>query len=307
MKEQLSNYEKKELAVIHKWKHPEKGWIGSAIQTITTPFAYAGKKLKEIPGVNIVIDTAIEKTIGGLVTLLNDAAQWTVRSEAIYGAYRDNGFTNVKSASDIHKLDLADVDKMIGWLNTKYTSGAGAEGGVLGIPGTINPVAGAAAIAVDVAAIVAWNLRCIGEYGTYCGFDMSSQAERLFALNVLAYASSPTDSSKNVAMAQLTKIAQEVAKKKPWKQLEKNAFVVIIKKIAEALGIRLTRAKLAMIIPGVSIAVGVGFNAYFTAKVCNAAYYLYRERFLAQKYGEDIIEEVVKAAATFTPNYKDAN
>ena len=36
--------------------------------------------------------------------------------------------------------------------------------------------------------------------------------------------------------------------------------------------------------------IGGGFNAYYTAKVCDAAYFLYRERFLARKYGPEIIE-----------------
>jgi hypothetical protein len=45
--------------------------------------------------------------------------------------------------------------------------------------------------------------------------------------------------SKRVAMAQLVKIAKEVAKKKAWEDIERNAFVAVIKKIAQALGVRL--------------------------------------------------------------------
>lgn len=37
--------------------------------------------------------------------------------------------------------------------------------------------------------------------------------------------------------------------------------------------------------PVVGAAVGAGFNAYYTSKVCDAAFYLYRERFLQRKYG----------------------
>jgi hypothetical protein len=54
---------------------------------------------------------------------------------------------------------------------------------------------------------------------------------------------------------------------------------------------RLTKAKLAEVIPGAGAVIGGGFNAYFTAKVCDAAYFLYRERFLAEKYGADVIGE----------------
>jgi hypothetical protein len=119
----------------------------------------------------------------------------------------------------------------------------------------------------------------------------------LFALNVLGLASSPTGASKAVAMAQLVKIAKEVAQKKTWKDLEKHVFVQIVQRIAKTLSIRLTKAKLAQVIPAAGAAIGGGFNAYYTSKVCDAAYFLYRERFLARKYGADIIEVTVKPAA----------
>ena len=38
-----------------------------------------------------------------------------------------------------------------------------------------------------------------------------------------------------------------------------------------------------------------GFNAYYTDKVCTAAYHLYRERFLARKYGPHLISDKVGA------------
>jgi len=41
-------------------------------------------------------------------------------------------------------------------------------------------------------------------------------------------------------------------------------------------------------------------------KVCNAAFYLYRERFLAAKYGDDIIEETVKPAVEYEPAMDDS-
>ena len=80
-------------------------------------------------------------------------------------------------------------------------------------------------------------------------------------------------------MAQLVKIAQDVAKKRAWNDLNKYAFVQLIQQIAKALGIRLTKAKLAQFIPVAGAAVGGGFNSYFTAKVCENAYYLYRDAF----------------------------
>ena len=157
----------------------------------------------------------------------------------------------------------------------------------------------------DIVALIALNQRAIGEYATYYGFDISSQQERLFALNILGLASSPNDAAKQVAMAQLVRIAQDVAKKKVWRDLEKHSFVKIVQIIARSLGIRLTKAKLAQVVPVTGALVGAGFNAYYTDKVCDAAFYLYRERFLSEKYGEKIIEETVKPAENFEPNFDE--
>jgi hypothetical protein len=62
---------------------------------------------------------------------------------------------------------------------------------------------------------------------------------------------------------------------------------------------------LAQIIPLAGAAVGGGFNAYYTRKVCEAAYYLYRERYLAAKYGPNIIEVTVKPAKNLDPHYPE--
>ena len=110
--------------------------------------------------------------------------------------------------------------------------------GGMGLPG-IPPV---------IVALVVLNLRAIAEYATYCGFDVSTQQESLFALNVLGFDSSLGDPAKVLAMAQLVRIAQDVAKKRAWKELEKHAFVKIVQQIAKALGIRLTKAKLGQFV-----------------------------------------------------------
>ena len=46
----------------------------------------------------------------------------------------------------------------------------------------MNPIAGAAAIAADVTALLGLNLRAVGEYATYYGFDINKQEERLLSM-----------------------------------------------------------------------------------------------------------------------------
>lgn len=294
-----SVYEKQAIAAIHGWKNPKLTWWDQALKVINTPIEFVGDLAMEVPGVDFVID----KSFGGVLRLLNSGAAYSVRPTAIFKEFSPP----VTALEGIHGLPLKRVDHAIGFLAAKYEGMAAVEGAAAGGASTLNPAAAIAAIPADIAALLTMNLRAIGEYASYCGFDISHQEERLFALNVLGLASSPTDASKQVALAQLVKIATEVAKKRTWRQLEEHLFVQIVQRISKALAIRLTKAKLAQVVPVAGIVIGGGFNAYFTGRVCDAANNLYRERFLARKYGPDIIEVTVNPASAtdFASGYED--
>lgn len=292
---ELTKYERRSLKRIHAWKHPERGLFGKVMEYINWPLNKAGDAILGAP----YVGKTIEHAVAGTLDLLNDAAQWTVRPEAIYREYRNLGHKSIETQKDLTSLDLEDIDRTIGYLAVKYKAGSVVEGAGLGFFGL-------PALPADIVALLTWNLRAIGEFATYCGIDLNLTHERIFAFNVLGYASSPTDATKGLAMAQLTRIAVEVAKKRPFRELEKHAFVLIMQEIAKALGVRLTRAKLAAWIPVAGAFVGGGFNTYFTSKVCTTAYYLYRERFLAEKYGPDVIEVVGEPVSDATAGYEDA-
>ena len=288
MSNQMTDYERKALAEIHAWKTPNVKPPNKTLAAIRRPFAKAANNFMDRPAVQKVM----EKTIGGLVSLLTDAAGWTVRDKAIIREFQKMGHTDVHAVEDLKTLRLEDVDKAIGYLGAKYKALAALEGaatGILGWPG----------IPIDIVAIIGLNLRAVCEYATYCGFNVSLQQERLFCMNVLGLASSSTDPAKYAALAQLIKISKAVAMKQPWAKLEQHAFVTLVQRVAKALGVRLTKQKLGQVIPAVGLVVGAGFNTHYTWKVCEASYFLYRERFLAEKYGPDVIEATVEAAESF--------
>lgn len=291
-----SQYETEAIKQIHSWKNPKLTWLDSQFKNVNDAIDKVGEVIIETP----VIGDAIQKTTEGLLSLCNDISQATLPEKAILKEFKSITGEEVSSQKDFIKYDLEIIDKAIGLLSVKYkslTAGEGVLTGAAGLPG----------IPADVVALISLNLRAIGEYCVYCGFNPRSQHEKLFMMNLLALSSSHSDKSKVIAMSQLVKIAKEVAKKKTWKELERHAFVKIIQQITKALGIRLTKAKLAQILPALGAVVGGGFNYYFTSKVTDAAFYLYRERFLAEKYGEDIIELTVNPATDYDVNYEDVD
>lgn len=294
-----SDYEKRALSQIHAWKNPKRTWFDSTSVFLNWPLEKAGDALRKVPGLSDVVQNSMK----GILGVINDATQRTVRPEEIlkdYSAYLNSPCNDLNA---IFSLDLEHVDRVISWLDTKYEGIALVEGAAAGGIATVNPMAALAAIPTDVIALLTMNLRAIGEYATYCGFDIAHPEERLFALNILALASSPTDQSKQIALAQLVRIARDVTLKKSWEQLEKHLFVSAAKEIAQTLSIRLTKAKLGNVLPYAGAVIGGGFNAYYTDKVCKSAFYLYRERFLAEKYGPNSIEITVPPASDVVPHY----
>ncbi len=270
-----SKYERDALAQIARWRRPPRKLLGKVSRAVGLPFDVASELVARAPGVGWVI----ERSTLGIIHLGNDVAQWSVRPAAIHRDFQKRGHSHVRASEDVRELDLSAVDRAIGFLSVKYKGLALAEGAASG-------ALGFAGIAPDILALVTLNLRAIGEYATYCGFDVSTQHERLFALNVLGLATSPADSTKAAVMAQLARIAQELAQQRAWEHLQKHGFVRLLQHFAHSLGIELTKRKLAQSLPVAGAAIGGGFNAYYTHKVCEAAYFLYRERFLAAKYGE---------------------
>jgi hypothetical protein len=289
-----SPYEMAALQEIHLWKNPKTGWFTAVLEALNWPLQQAGDLVTKTPGVGPAITGALQ----GIIATCNDAAQWTVSQDGVIRDYQAYGHPEITDLAGIRRLDLESCDRCVGWLAAKYKGLALVEGagtGAAGLPG----------IPVNVVALLTLNLRAIGLYATYYGFDINNQHERLFALNILGLSSAPSDASKALAMAQLVRIAQEVARKRTWKELEKHVFVQVVQQIAKVLGIRLTKAKLAQVIPIAGVVVGAGYDAYFTGRVCDAAYNLYRERFLAEKYGSVQISAPVKPAEDYTPDYAD--
>jgi hypothetical protein len=295
-----SDYEERAHRQIQEWKSPAQSWFDKAMSVAAWPIDKAGQAMLNTPG----LGPAIRKAASGVVGVINDVSQWSVRPQAIIEEYRNFGHGGIGSLADVYSLDLLAVDRTIGWLDTKYEGLALVQGAAAGGASVLTPMTALVVLPADVVALLVLNLRAVGEYATYCGFDVSLEHERLFALNVLALASSPSDSSKQAALAQLVRIARDAALRKTWSTLEEHAAVRAVQRIAQALSIRLTKAKLAQVVPVAGAAIGGGFNAYYTDKVCKAAFYLYRERFLAEKYGVEEIEVTVEPATTLEPGYE---
>lgn len=271
-----SPYERRALLQIEWWKERDMGWFEHATDRLGNALHEVTGLVRRVPGVAYAID----EVLTGVLRLINEITQDTVTWDGVQHRYRTSGH-DVATPAELHRLDLKYVDAQLDGLTSRYRSLAAAEGAATGF-------AGASGIVPDVVALVAINLRAAGEHAALCGFDLTEPAERLFALQVLNAVTQPTDATKQAALVPVMRVARQVANDQAVHAIEQHALSRALRNAARALGIRLTKAKLAQVLPVVGAGIGAGFNAYYTSKVCDAAYYLYRERFLLAKYGPDV-------------------
>ncbi len=288
----LSPYDRKALKEIRQYtdkssnfmnkigNHPIVRKIGTSVDNAKT-FAQNTSVGKATINVAFQATEVMNTAVKGVVDLLNDAASVSIVTQLIHKDFVSHGHP-ISSTDDISRLSLEQIDKVIRYLDLKYKFAAAGEGALAGF-------AGLPGIAADIPLLLLINMRGIATYSYYYGFDITLSSNRTFALEVLGYGFSVTETSKQAFLANIRKITVELAKGKTWNELEKYLLVSTSKQIAEIIGERLTKEKLGQVLPYVGSFVGGGVNAYSTGRVLRSAFYLYRQRFLVEKYGPDIL------------------
>lgn len=276
----LSPYEQQALREIAAWKNPRPSLFGKVGELMERPLDFATAK---------VLDTGLGETLTGAINAalltLNDAAAATVRHEAVLEKYREAGHAHVASLRDLFTLDLERVDQVVGNLQVQYMVPAFGEGAATGVAGIVG-------IAADLPLLFGLNLRAIADYATHYGYDVSNQAERAYILHVLMYSSAPSQQEREGTLHHLGRIAEAISAEETWEEIEKVLSKQIVKKAADVIAKRVTKAKAGQSIPVAGAVIGGGFNAWFTKSNCDAAYHLYRERFLASRHGANITTAV---------------
>ncbi|MBQ9274989.1 MAG: EcsC family protein [Succinivibrio sp.] len=275
---ELPEYDLKALELIYRFKHPKQGLIKKVSSLSSKPFEIAGNVVNRIPG----IGKALNLSTSGLVKVLSSGAGSSIRHEALYKKYRRKTKNEVRTLEDIQSLPLEQCDKVGRALKRKYCSMAATEGAGVGFMAGLNPLAAAAAIAADIPTLLGLCLRAIAEYAACYGFDIKDEEEKQFMLYCLNFSTGNSKMSRNGMLSNLTKIARKAMTSSTSHQMQQQVTAQLVKELAEQLGVRVTKQKIAAAIPLAGAFINSGFNALLVNKVCTAAFMLYRERFLAR-------------------------
>ncbi len=260
----------------------------------------AAKAWKGTPG-NAQINEVVNKVLAGGNEALTDAVAVSLRRDRILRAARRAG-GSVDELSDLRTLDLRVIDDIRPSLNLRYAAtsaatGAGsgfvAGGGTAAILGTGGVAAAPGGLAVggalagDVVATIALAARVVTHYAGYSGYDTREEDEKAVLLAVIGVGVAGEGAAKQAAMLHVRQVAMMIARRATWRELSEEAIVKLIQGLFAKLSVRLTQRKLAQALPIAGIAAGAGLNYTLMRKVGTAASFMYRERFLIDKYSLD--------------------
>ena len=251
---------------------------GKWIENLREPLEKATSWIKKIPAIESIKEKTAQLIHAQLKVIKLDGFTF----EQVADKFRENGYTQINEPEDITQLHLEDIDPLVKDICKKYQTLAKEEDD------------NASAVSLqsmpkDIVALVNLNRKAVSEYAAHYGFDITLEKERLFALNILEYAATNSKTAREHVMQRLIDQTKEMAGKQQV-DLSKAAFLSMFSTLCGSISIKLLKAKVGEGFPVNGAIIGSGFNAYFTSEVCSAAQFFYKQRFLAEKYGSNIIE-----------------
>ncbi|BCY13189.1 EcsC family protein [Actinoplanes sp. L3-i22] len=297
MREDMSEYETRAWADLLDGERKRRNALPTRVAgKVALVTKRAGEQLRRIPGAGRALEVG-DETIGKAL----EGSFKAVFLPAVRSASLDKRVEKLRHKhpeldpeSPFGSLDLKELDKgrpaltipLLGVLESSVASvlitGATVSTTVSG--GTTAGIA-LLAVASDAAASLALLGRAVAEVAVHYGYDPQEPGEELFLMSVLNYSMASTSASKTAALASLSRLTQQMMRRATWDQLGKAPLVQVLTQIFKLLGFKLTKAKLAQIVPiaGGILAAGLSFNMLHSA--IDDATRLYRARYLAEKHG----------------------
>lgn len=287
----LNSAEEKILKDVTTWKSSAPGFLAKATNHLSKPLVWAGDKLipKEAKdSLGSLSETLIEK--------IQDASMWTVSEKAVLQSVR-NFEIEAETIAELRKASIFDLDHVAEQAITRHQQLAAAEGfgtGLLGWPGLI----------ADMPTLFALSFRTVCQVGLCYGYQVDKDHvdedgtpyEIGFMLRVFQVATAASRPDKLEALMELheyksrmtevdfrTDAVVKVGSEFAVKQVGKTAVINVSRILINAIVRNTFARKTITAIPGIGAFLTAGFNYSYVNDVGDAAFHLYRERFLQEK------------------------
>ena len=311
----MNDYDNRALEDIRAWqgRKPSRRLRNAIPESVREPAGElvdrgkekAGEIFDDFPG-SEQVKQALLMTLEGATRTMGAGAAASVSTSRVIRRYRKAGHS-IERIEDIQDLELAASDRVFPRRKRlAYVLTSGAEGGVAGAATTVSGAAtvvtgvfGAGAggvptaivtagvMAGDMAATLMAASRIVAETSALYGYDPNDPAEQVFMTGVLGAATATSEGAKLAAQRELRELAMLLARRAPYRLLDKSVFTQVVRRAYAKLGDKMTQRQLGKVVPITSIVVGAGMNAALMHRTADQAYYAYRERRLQDRYDLD--------------------
>jgi hypothetical protein len=283
--------DQKFLLDYHEWLHPGPGALDKVKKPVVEALDKVGySNAKEIASEfggkvsETQIANVVKKSVAGTVEIMNEIASASSPYSDIrqkQAARFDLPSFGPHNATEVNHCEIRKsirLDRQIGML------GGLGEGAATG-------AAGGVGLLVDIPTLVFFTMRSSLVMAAKHGIEIEDDFEKAFALQAAFNAKRGREGAAKATFArEIHVIAMKTAKRKTWKELEEHGLVQLIRKLSEKLALRLTKAKLAAVIPVVGAIVSGGFNAHWMSTTHRDLQFVYGRRFLEAQYGVQAVE-----------------
>ncbi len=284
----LNSTEVKIIDEIAAWKAEGPGFLNRATEVVSKPFSWLTDKL--VPDTVKDSGSSIAETIA---EKLKDVSHWSVKPEDVLIATKEfdisaDSILALKKAS-IHDLDHVAQKFTEG--NTRVATLSGIGTGLVGWPGLI----------ADLPTLFMLSMRSIYQISLCYGFDHNGENgtdwerafETQYMMRVFKIATCSDKVQKQRALGELKdfeagrdeELQHDIGGDYATRQIGKNASSFISQRIIREIVEQTISKKAAALVPGLGAVFSAGFNYVYLRDVGDAAYMLYRERFLLDKKG----------------------
>lgn len=224
---------------------------------------------------------------------LRDFSQFTVDKDTVLKATREYQIDS-ETVLELKKASIFDLDNVSqGFItdNTRMAAVSGAGTGLVGWPGLI----------ADLPALFMLSLRSIHQVAICYGYDLDEEdapeGHKLFELEYMmrvfkvATASDVVEKQRGLSelkdfeAGRIEELENGVGGEYATRQVSKNATSLVSQRIIKEIVEQTISKKAAGLVPGLGAIFSAGFNYVYLQDVGEAAYMLYRERFLLDKKG----------------------
>lgn len=262
----LSEYERKAYGEVLRFLEQGERSVWSEV----------GQTLGEM--VEVVVPDSLLRSVTAVVE--------DVLRMAIGGASATLGRERILSELARHDPALRSLDKIgeaslelldeVAWAITRENRVAAA------LEGLGCGLGGATLVLIDLPMLILVNLNAVAAVATSYGFDIDDPRERDFAIGILAGGATAL---RQVVGGSPEPVEEPLAEVAP-EHLASNRAALALHTAATRIAARLTRHKLAQLLPILGGAVGAGLNFHFTHTTSRTAVMAYRYRWLMRRFLE---------------------